>query len=103
MIDILLGISTIVLLIIGVVMISLLRKPSRYYTGPASVASVYDTWTGDQKMKFYWGNHLHAGFYGLPSAHKDFIRAKFDMIDEIIRWGIAQPDPRLYERLENPQ
>ena len=79
-----------------------LWKPSRRYDGPASVSSVYDAWTTDQKMNFYWGNHLHAGFYGHPHERKDFIRAKFDMIDEMVSWGIAQPDPALFKRLENP-
>lgn len=79
-----------------------LRKPSRHYEGPASVSNVYDTWTVDPKMKFYWGNHLHAGFYGQPSEHKDFVRAKFDMIDEMVHWGIEEADPKLFERLENP-
>lgn len=78
-----------------------LRKPSRRYTGPASISSVYDSWTTDQKMKFYWGNHLHAGYYGSPAERKDFIRAKFDMIDEMVCWGIAQPDSALFEQLEN--
>lgn len=102
MIGVLIGIPVFVLLTAGVVIVVLLRKPSRHYSGPGSVSSVYDTWTADQKMKFYWGNHLHAGFYGQPPEHKNFIRAKLDMIDEMVRWGIAQPDPRLIERLENP-
>ncbi|MCG2787150.1 MAG: methyltransferase domain-containing protein [Anaerolineae bacterium] len=102
MIGVLIGIPVFVLLTAGVVIVVLLRKPSRRYSGPGSVSGVYDTWTTDQKMKFYWGNHLHAGFYGQPPERKDFIRAKLDMIDEMVRWGIAQPDPRLIERLENP-
>lgn len=99
---IMLGVPVFILLAIGIFIILLLRKPSRRYTGPASVSSVYDTWTFDPKMKFYWGNHLHAGFYGQPPERKDFVRAKFDLIDEMVRWGIAQPDPALTERLENP-
>lgn len=102
MIGNLLGVLALILLITGMCMILLLRKPSRHYTGPASISKVYDAWTADQKMKFYWGAHLHAGFYGQPPVRKDFIRAKFDMIDEMIRWGIAEPDPTLFKRLENP-
>jgi len=98
-----LSILVIAVLIIGTLIILLLRKPSRHYTGPASVSSVYDTWTTDPKMKFYWGDHLHAGFYGQPPVQKDFIKAKLDMIDEMVNWGIAQPDPSLFDRLENPQ
>jgi MPBQ/MSBQ methyltransferase len=102
MIGILSGILAFALLLTGTFIVLRLRKPSRRYTGPTSVSSVYDAWTADQKMKFYWGNHLHAGFYGQPPERKDFVRAKFDMIDEMVRWGIAQPDPALIERLENP-
>ena len=103
MISFIFGGLAMALLMAGILIFLLSRKPSRHYTGPASIASVYDSWTADQKMKFYWGNHLHAGFYGHPPERKDFIRAKFDMIDEMVRWGIAQPDPSLFERLENPQ
>jgi MPBQ/MSBQ methyltransferase len=79
-----------------------LWKPSRKYAGPQSVAAIYDEWTADPKMSFYWGNHLHAGHYGLPAAPKDFVKAKFDMIDALVQWGIAQPDPALMACLENP-
>ena len=79
-----------------------LRKPSRHYEGPASVSKIYDEWTADPKMIYYWGNHLHAGYYGQPPERKEFVRAKLDMIDELVRWGIAQPDPALFERLEHP-
>lgn len=103
MINFIFGGVALVLLMAGILVFLLLRKPSRRYAGPASIASVYDSWTADQKMKFYWGNHLHAGFYGHPPEHKDFVHAKFDMIDEMVRWGIAQPDLPLFERLENPQ
>lgn len=102
MISNLFGMLAIVLLIPGLFMIILLRKPSRRYTGPASISKIYDTWTADQKMIFYWGTHLHAGFYGQYPMRKDFIQAKFDMINEMIRWGIAEPDPTLFKRLENP-
>lgn len=91
-----------VLLAVFFFIIFRLSTPSRRYEGPASVSGLYDAWTADPKMKFYWGNHLHAGYYGQPPVSKDFIGAKFDMIDEMVRWGIAQPDPALFERLENP-
>jgi len=89
--------------ITGILIVLFLRKPSRRYTGPASVSTVYDIWTTDPKMKFYWGDHLHAGFYGQPPMQKDFIKAKLDMINEMVNWGIAQSDPTLFDRLENPQ
>ncbi len=90
-------------LLAWVIVLILLRNPSRSYTGPASVSGIYDMWANDPKMKFYWGNHLHAGFYGQPAGRKDFIRAKFDMIDALANWGIAQPAPTILQQLENPQ
>jgi len=80
-----------------------LRLPSRHYEGPDSVANVYDNWTNDKILEIYWGEHLHAGHYGNPPAKKDFITAKVDFIDEVIRWGIAVPNPTLIERLETPE
>lgn len=77
-----------------------LRTPSRHYEGPASVADVYDQWTTDHMLEPYWGEHLHAGYYGNPPFKKDFITAKVDFIDEMIRWGITLPNPKLNERLE---
>jgi len=79
-----------------------LRAPSRHYEGPASVSSVYDQWTGDRILEFYWGEHLHAGHYGNPPVKKDFIAAKVDFIDEMIKWGIAAPNPTLIKRLAQP-
>lgn len=77
-----------------------LRTPSRRYEGPASVSNVYDRWTDDAIVEAYWGEHLHAGHYGNPPVKKDFIAAKVDFIDEMIRWGIAIPNPALLRRLE---
>jgi MPBQ/MSBQ methyltransferase len=101
MIDFLASIIVVILIVFfGIIFV--LRKPSRGYMGPASISKIYDTWTDDQKMKYYWGTHLHAGYYSERVQRKDFIRAKIDMIDNMVHWGIAQSDPDLYERLENP-
>ncbi len=80
-----------------------LRVPSRRYEGPASVANVYDNWTNDKVMEHYWGEHLHAGYYGNPPVKKDFIQAKVDFIDEMMAWGVAQTSPTLMQRLEKPE
>lgn len=78
-----------------------LRRPSRHYEGPASVSDVYDHWTQERILEYYWGDHLHAGYYGNPPVRKDFITAKVDMIDEMVKWGIAEAVPALMERLES--
>jgi len=81
---------------------SRLRVPSRHYEGPESVSNVYDDWTNNHWLEFYWGEHLHAGYYGNPPVKKDFIAAKVDYIDKLIKWGIANPAPALMKRLEQP-
>ncbi|HXD11094.1 MAG TPA: methyltransferase domain-containing protein, partial [Anaerolineales bacterium] len=77
-----------------------LRRPSRQYEGPASVSDVYDHWTQERILEYYWGDHLHAGYYGDPPIKKNFIAAKVDMIDEMVKWGIAEAAPALMQRLE---
>jgi MPBQ/MSBQ methyltransferase len=90
-------------LMLGIFVRARLRVPSRHYEGPASVSNVYDNWTNDRILEAYWGEHLHAGHYGNPPVKKDFITAKVDFIDEMIRWGIARPNPALINRLEHPE
>jgi MPBQ/MSBQ methyltransferase len=89
-----------ILVTAGLLIQSRLRVPSRHYEGTASVSNVYDTWTGDRILEFYWGDHLHAGYYGNPPIKKDFVTAKVDFIEEMIKWGIAGPNPALIARLE---
>jgi MPBQ/MSBQ methyltransferase len=77
-----------------------LTIPSRHYTGIESVSAYYEEWSQDRFLEYYWGGHLHAGYYKNPPTHKNFIPAKIDMIDEMVRWGIAGPVPEIYDRLE---
>lgn len=94
-----------ILLLLGavaafVLVASRLRKPVRRYEGPASVSWIYDQWTGDQILEHYWGGHLHAGYYGDPPAKKDFITAKNDLVDEMLKWGLAVAPRDLMSRLD---
>jgi MPBQ/MSBQ methyltransferase len=90
-----------ILVAAGLLVRARLRVPSRRYEGPASVSGVYDQWTTAGLVEFYWGEHLHAGHYGNPPIKKDFITAKVDMVEEVIKWGIA-PNSKMIERLEQP-
>lgn len=90
-------------LLIGLYMHAYLRRPRRHYEDAASVSSIYNNWTNDQVLEFYWGDHLHAGYYGDPPVKKDFVTAKKDMIEEMIRWGIEEPVPKLMEKLSAHQ
>lgn len=79
-----------------------LRTPIRHYEGADSVSKVYDHWTGDSRMEYYWGEHLHAGYYGNPPVKKDLIQAKADFVDATLEWGVLGPNPILKQHLENP-
>ena len=61
---------------LGLLLRSHLRAPSHRYEGLASVSEVYDRWTNDHILEYYWDEHLHAGHYGNPPVKKDFIQAK---------------------------
>ena len=80
-----------------------LRTPVRRYQGADSVSEVYDLWTNEPRLEYYWGEHLHAGYYGNPPVKKDFIQAKADFVDAMLEWGVLGPNPTLRQRLENPR
>lgn len=60
---------------------------ARRYQSANSVANSYDRWTEDGILEFYWGEHIHLGYYGLPPQRKDFLTAKADFVHEMVRWG----------------
>jgi MPBQ/MSBQ methyltransferase len=72
------------LLIIG---IALYLLTARKYQSANSVANSYDDWTNDGILEFYWGEHIHLGYYGSPPRKKDFLKAKEDFVHEMVRWG----------------
>lgn len=86
---------------VGLLVRFILTTPSRQYQSSESVSDIYDQWTKDKIVEFYWGDHLHVGYYGNPPIKKDFIIAKNDLIEEMIKWGIAEPFPRLFQSLES--
>jgi MPBQ/MSBQ methyltransferase len=91
---------TLVVLAAGGILLLVLRTPRRRYEGPGSVSQIYDDWTTDRWLEFYWADHLHAGHYGRPPARKDFVAAKTDMVEELIRYGISDANPALARRLD---
>ena len=74
-----------------------LDTPSRTYEqGQNTVGKEYDAWTEEQILEYYWGEHIHLGYYkdedlakgagSLMGARvKDFIEAKLDFVDEVRR------------------
>ena len=99
-----------VLFATGVVVKSLLDKPSRAYVeGPGegtvgTVGQEYDAWTEEGILEYYWGEHIHLGYYTdedmakgagtlLGCKVKDFIEAKFDFVDKMLEWSECPPEP----------
>ena len=72
-----------------------LDKPSRRYE-EGSVAREYDAWADDGILEYYWGEHIHLGYYSKEEMSagykkKDFVQAKFDFIDEMMKFGGIDP------------
>lgn len=66
---------------------------SRTYDREAnSVGREYDAWTQEGILEYYWGEHIHLGYYNNEERdkgylRKNFIQAKYDFIDEMADWG----------------
>lgn len=79
--------------------IFLLKKlydtPSRTYDN--NVGDEYDAWAEEGILEYYWGEHIHLGYYSAEERaagylKKDFKQAKYDFIDEMLKWtGVTQP------------
>lgn len=76
-----------------------LDQPSRTYTSD-SVAREYDAWADDGILEYYWGEHIHLGYYydkkkesgktvasTLQHKNNQFLQAKYDFIDEMMDFG----------------
>jgi len=68
-----------------------LDQPSRKYED-GSVATEYDAWTADGILEYYWGEHIHLGYYNKEEMEngykkKNFIQAKYDFVDEMMKLG----------------
>jgi MPBQ/MSBQ methyltransferase len=78
-------------------LVRLFNTPSRSYQdgeresgGINSVGKEYDAWTSEGILEYYWGEHIHLGYYeeGQRKAPfyggKNFIEAKYDFIDKML-------------------
>lgn len=74
---------------------TILDRPSRKYE-EGSVAREYDAWTRDGILEYYWGEHIHLGYYNEEEMErgykkKNFIQAKYDFVDEMMKFGGIDP------------
>ena len=66
--------------------------PSRTYD--QNVGDEYDNWTSDGILEYYWGEHIHLGYYTKEEREagykkRDFIEAKYTFIDKMLEWSAA--------------
>ena len=83
--------------------------PSRTYVdGANTVGTEYDAWTEEGILEYYWGEHIHLGWYSdeelakgagtlLGCKVKDFIQAKFDFVDEMADWSEADKPAKVLD------
>lgn len=71
-----------------------LNNPSRVYNREQNtVGREYDAWTSEGILEYYWGEHIHLGWYaekerkGPFYGGKDFIEAKYDFIDKMLEFS----------------
>jgi MPBQ/MSBQ methyltransferase len=69
--------------------------PSRTYD--ENVGEEYDAWTEEGILEYYWGEHIHLGYYTKEERKEgykkqSFIEAKYKFIDEMLKWcGVESP------------
>lgn len=81
------SIVLVALLVLIIVGIAVYLLTARSYNSADSVANSYDQWTEDGILEFYWGEHIHLGHYGSPPHRKNFLKAKYDFVHEMVAWG----------------
>jgi MPBQ/MSBQ methyltransferase len=81
-----------------------LDTPGRPWLDDTTVGREYDAWTEEKILEYYWGEHIHLGYYSdadlakgagtlLGCKVKDFIEAKLDFVDEMRRWSGCPESP----------
>jgi MPBQ/MSBQ methyltransferase len=74
--------------------------PSRTYD--ANVGQEYDAWTEEGVLEYYWGEHIHLGYYSEAErakgyTKKNFIDAKYDFVEEMLQWSGADHPPKILD------
>ena len=74
--------------------VKVINTPSRIYDREVNtVGREYDAWTSEGILEYYWGEHIHLGWYGEKERKgpfyggKDFIEAKYDFIDRMLTFS----------------
>lgn len=88
--------------LIGLGLKAAFDRGSRKYEGDGNVGQEYDAWTNEGLLEYYWGEHIHLGYYNDAERasgykKKDFKAAKFDFIDEMLQWSGTQAPARILD------
>jgi MPBQ/MSBQ methyltransferase len=69
-----------------------LDKPSRTY-GEGTVAEEYDAWTEEGILEYYWGEHIHLGYYSedVKYKYRPLNEAQYIFVDEMMKLGGIDP------------
>ena len=78
----------------------LFDTPSRTYD--ANVGQEYDAWTEEGVLEYYWGEHIHLGYYTEAERakgykKKNFIEAKYDFVEEMLKWSGADKPAKILD------
>jgi MPBQ/MSBQ methyltransferase len=80
----------------------LLNRPSRTFTEAGiggTVGNEYDAWTEEGILEYYWGEHIHLGYYNETDlkaitnpmkSGKVFKDTKYKFIEEMYKWSDAE-------------
>ena len=81
-----------------------LNTPSRVYDREVNtVGREYDAWTSEGILEYYWGEHIHLGYYGEKERKgpfyggKDFIEAKYDFIDKMLDFSQTKEPKKILD------
>jgi MPBQ/MSBQ methyltransferase len=64
-------------------------KPARAYASSETVGDSYDSWTQDGILEYYWGDHIHLGYYPEGRVRgENFIEAKAVLTKNLFEWAV---------------
>jgi MPBQ/MSBQ methyltransferase len=77
-----------------------LDTPSRKYDN--NVGQEYDAWTEEGVLEYYWGEHIHLGYYtdeelAQGYLNKNFKQAKFDFVDKMLEFSGAKSPKKILD------
>lgn len=104
--DIFASINPSIVLVVAFVglMVLALKKvfdtPSRTYDN--NVGQEYDAWTEEGVLEYYWGEHIHLGYYTdqeIKAGYlkKNFKQAKYDFVDKMLEFSGAQSPKKILD------